>query len=404
MTPRGIAECRIAIVRGSRDVAGQTYIPRMDALLWVGWLCTLVVLFFMILIGLFGSLALKSPRWDVEFLALAQQDWKRRGLTDRNHSMSEEVSMQRSIGQKEVDEEPDLELRSGTISTIAVLVGADDRDALRADLDERSDALLLAALSGVFNSVRNISNLNVASRIWVARRWVALSWVLCRGLVWFLPRCFRQVARVIERYMAVATILGITGGLLLWGFSNDMSKSSEGGIGWVNFVGIVVTVGTVVGLVLAVGQQFRLVVASVVGPARTWSKKGVMTAVLVLGFAAGMFTVVRTDAWTQWQLEASRLVTESLTDTPVGDWVGKILLVAIIVLGVSRAVRWARVRRLKGADRISSLGAAVVLALLGVLAVFFIVDAPPRGCQARDVRDSCGDRFRQLAGTDLHCR
>lgn len=43
------------------DVVCGHYLPRMDVLLWIGWFCTLVVLFFMVVISLFGSLALKAP-------------------------------------------------------------------------------------------------------------------------------------------------------------------------------------------------------------------------------------------------------------------------------------------------------------------------------------------------------
>jgi len=348
----------------------------MDVLLWIGWFCTLVVLFFMVAIGLFGSLALKAPSWDLEFMALAYHDWTRRGLIGREHSMSEEVHLQRFIGHKQAPEEADLETRERIVRTIAVLIGADDRESLQALLDAQSHELLEAALIGVFTSVENISNLNVASRVWALRRWSALSVVLWYGLKWFLPRCFKQVARVIERYMAAATILGIAGGLLVWGFSRDLSESKEGGIAWVNFVGVVVTVGTVVALVLAVGRQFWQVAVAVIGPARTWTKKAIMSAVLLLGFAVGMFTLVKTGAWQQWQLDANKFFAKLLTDTPVGEWLGKIFFVAVIMFVVHRALQWARARHIKRSDRITAVGVAIAFILMGVLVILFIFDAP----------------------------
>ncbi|MDQ0649510.1 hypothetical protein QFZ53_003706 [Microbacterium natoriense] len=348
----------------------------MDVLLWIGWFCTVVVLFFMVAVGLFGSLALKAPSWDLEFLALAYHDWTRRGLTDRKHSMSEELHMQRYIGHKQVAEEPDLEERGRIVRTIAVLIGSNDHDALQAQLDTRSHELLMTALTSVFRSVENISNLNVASRVWVLRRWAALSVVLWHGLKWFLPRCFRQVARVIERYMAAATILGIAGGLLVWGFSRDLSESKEGGIAWVNFVGVVVTVGTVVALVLAVGRQFWQVAVAVIGPVHTWTRKGIMSAALLFGFTAGMITLVRTGAWEQWQRDASKFLTELLMDTPAGDWVGKILFIAVIMFMIYRSFQWARAKRIKVSDRITAVGAAIFFTSMGVLLILFIFDAP----------------------------
>lgn len=358
------------------NVGRGQYLPRMDVLLWIGWLCTLVVLFFMVAIGLFGSLALKAPSWDLEFLALAHYDWTRRGLTSRTHSTSEELHMQRYIGRKDVPEEPDLDERARIVRTIAVLIGADDHNALQAKLDTQSHELLMTALVGVFKSVENVPSLNVASRVWLFRRWAALSVVLWHGLRWFLPRCFKQVARVIERYMAVATILGITGGLLVWGFSRDLNESKEGGIAWVNFVGVVVTVGTVVALVLAVGRQFWFVAVAVIGPVRAWTKKGIMTAALLFGLAAGMITLVRTGVWEQWQRDASRFLTEILTDTPAGDWVGKILFVAVIMFMIYRALQWARARHIKVSDRITAAGVAIAFASMGVLLILFIFDAP----------------------------
>lgn len=352
------------------------YLPRMDVLLWIGWFCTLVVLFFMVVISLFGSLALKAPNWDLEFLALAYHDWTRRRLDDRKLSTSEELHLRRYIGQKQVAEEPDLEERARIVRTITVLIGADDHDALQAQLDTRSEELLMTALTDVFKSVENISNLNVASRVWVLRRRAALSVVLWHGLKWFLPRCFRQVARVIERYMAAATILGIAGGLLVWGFSRDLGESKEGGIAWVNFVGVVVTVGTVVALVLAVGRQFWQVAVAAIGPARTWTKKGILSATLLFGFAAGMITLVRTGAWEQWQRDAGKFLTEVLTDTHVGDWVGKILLVAVIIFMIYRALRWARAKSIKVSDRITAVGVAIAFTTTGALLILFIFDAP----------------------------
>jgi hypothetical protein len=348
----------------------------MDFLLWTGWVCSLVVVFFMVLIGVFGSLAMKSPNWDAEFLALAHRELRRRGLTTRQRSISETLSWQRFVGLTQVRPEPDMALREGTLDTVAVLVGANDHAEVRGYLDRRSDTLMRAALADVSNSVQKIDNLSIASRVWAVRRWAALFVVLGKGLVWFLPRCFRRVAKVIERYMAAATILGIVGGLLYWGFASDVNESSEGGVGWVNFVGIVVTVGTVVALVLAVGQQFRLVAIAVAGPANTWTRKGKLTAVIVLAFMVGMLALVKSGAWTQWQLEVSRFSTDSLSNTPAGEWVGKILFVAIIVVAVYRALLWARARWVKVGDRISALVGATVFTLLGLLFLLFTFGAP----------------------------
>jgi len=348
----------------------------MDVLLAIGWSCTLVVLFFMVAIGLFGSLALKAPTWDLEFLALARCDWTRRGLRGRKRSMSEELHMQRYIGRTQVEEEPDLEKREQIVRTIAVLIGDHNHDALRAHLDTRSQEMLRTALSGVSTSVKNISSLNLASRVWVLRRWAALSAVLWQGLTWFLPRCFTQVGRVIERYMAAATILGIAGGLLVWGFRRDLSESNEGGIAWVNFVGVVVTVGTVVALVVAVGRQFWQVAVAVIGPARTWTKMGIVSAALLFGFAVGMFTFVKTGAWEQWQREASAFLAELLIDTSVGDWIGKILLIAVLIFMIYRALQWARAKRIKVSDRITAAGVTIFLILTGALLILFIFDAP----------------------------
>lgn len=357
-------------------VGGSRYIGSMDALLWVGWICTLVVLFFMATIGLFGALALKAPTWDLEFLALAHYEWKRRGLIDRDHSMSEELHMQRFIGQKQEALEPDVEARKLTVRTIAVLIGTDDHDTLASQLDKLSSEFLLSALISVFNSVENISNLNVASRVWVIRRWIALSIVLCRGLCWFLPKCFKQASKVIERYMTTATILGIAGGLLFWGFSRDLSESSEGGIEWVNFVGIVVTVGTVFALVVSVGQQFWQVTLALVGPIRTWTKRGILTAGIIAGFTAGMFTLIRTGTWTQWQHELNSSLTELLTGTPVGDWTEKALLVAAFIFAIYRALQWARARQLKVGDRVTALSVAIVLILMGTIITLSFFSAP----------------------------
>ncbi|PPF65024.1 hypothetical protein C5E11_02905 [Clavibacter michiganensis] len=348
----------------------------MDVLLWTGWACSLVVVFFMVLIGVFGSVAMKSPSWDAEFWSLAHRELRRRGLTTRQLSISETQSWQRFAGQTQVAPEPDMRFRDGVLDTVAVLVGAGDHAKVRAYLDGRSDILMRAALTDVSSSVQKIANLNIASRVWVVRRWVALFVVLGQGLVWFLPRCLRRVAKVIERYMAAATILGIVGGLLYWGFVDDAKEPSEGGVGWVNFVGIVVTVGTVVALVLAVGQQFLLVAVAVAGPVRAWTRKGIMTAAIFLVFAIGMLVLLKSGAWTRWQLDANRFLIDLLDDTPAGDWLGKILLTAIIAFAVYRALGWARARWVKVGDRVSAIAGATVFTLFGVVLLLFVLGAP----------------------------
>lgn len=348
----------------------------MDVLLWVGWACTLVVAFFVCLIGLFGSLAMKSPLWDYEFQALAQIEWERRDLTGRNLSTSEILHMQRMTGLKETPGEPDDEFQTRALDTVQVLTGLEDRTALEEFLNKNREELLLSALTAVFRSVQNIANLNLASRVWAARRWMGLLFVIYRGLIWFLPLCFNRIGRVIERYMMIATILGITGGLLYWGFGDGLRNPSGGGIVWVNFVGVVVTIGTVIALILAVGQQFLKVVSAVSGPIRTWTKQRTIGMTFVLVVTISMLTLLQTGLWESWQIDLSRFITEQLSQTPVGDWIAKYLLFAGIIWLIQRGLSRARVRWLKIGDRITALGAAIALIFVGFVFALFAFDAP----------------------------
>lgn len=361
--------CRLV---GSAGVGRPHYLPRMDVLLWTGWLCTLIVLFFIVAIGVFGSFALKAPHWEREFQALARYDWMRRGLTDRVQSESEQLQMRRFIGDGQVAEAPDPAERTRIVRTIGVLVGEDDHETLQAQLDARSQVLLEAALTGVFASVANIANLDLASRVWAFRRKFALAVVLWRGLVWFAPRCFKSVSQVAERYLLVATILGITGGLLAWGFTHRLTDSGEAGVAWMSFVGVVVTVSTVVALVLALGRRFWKVAVTVIGPTSTWTTRGIVTAGLALTLPLALITLNQTGVLQQWQLDANSFATTHLTDTAAGRWIGGMLLVAIVGFVALRALRRAAIRRTKTMDRVGALGGAVVMILFCVLVFLFL--------------------------------
>jgi len=347
----------------------------MDVLLWTGWLCMLIVLFFIVAIGVFGSFALKAPHWEREFQALARDDWMRRGLTDRVLSESEQLQMRRYIGDGQVAEAPDPAERTRIVRTIGVLVGEDDYEALQTQLDARSQVLLEAALTGVFASVANIANLGLASRVWAFRRRFALAVVLWRGLRWFAPRCFKSVSQVAERYLLVATILGITGGLLVWGFTHRLTESGEAGVAWMSFVGVVVTVSTVVALVLALGQRFWKVAVTVIGPTSTWTTRGIVTAALALALPVALITLNQTGVLQQWQLGAYSFATTHLTDAAAGRWVGGMLFVAIVGFVALRALRRAGSRRTKTTDRMRTLGGAVVLILFCALVLLFLFGA-----------------------------
>lgn len=345
-------------------------------LLWIGWACTIAVLFFMGVIVMFGALTLKAPSWDAEFYALAQYEWARRGLEGRKLSVSEANSKLRLLGSKAAAEKPDFEFHDRMLATVQVLTGSKSRVALKTYVDRRSATLLSAALIDTRDSVREIANVTIASRLWVFRKSVALSMVTARGLVWFVPRYLMQVARSIGRSMSVATILGITGGLLYWGFNRDSAGPGPGGLDWVNFVSLVITIGSVVALVIAIGQQFLRVAVAIAGPARAWSRKAILWVVFVLATVFTMQLLILSGVWEQWQRDAGHFLMEQFSRTPVGDWIGKALFVALVCFAGYRALCWARAKWLRLSDRVSALAAAIVYSFFAALVLLYVFDAP----------------------------
>lgn len=341
----------------------------MDILLWIGWACAVAALFFVTLIGFFGAIAMNSPRWNHEFHTLGRKEWQRRGLSMRKLTVNEEHCWPRFVGQ---DEKPDIDLRARVLDTLQVLVGADDRSALESFLDERSDAHLAASLQKVSGSVRNISNLAVASRVWATRRWFALMDGYGRSLIWFLPRCFKLLARTIERYMLTATILGIVIGLLYWGFGN----TPEGGAYWANFVGVLVTIGTVLALILAVGRQFFAVVVAIRGPVRTWTAKGVAAAAVWVTLVLSLLTLSRTGVWQEWLRSVTDHGSALLSNTPLGYWVVSAFIIAFVAFGSRYAVQRARSPRFKLGDRVEALVVVPIMVSLGACFISVALGAP----------------------------
>lgn len=160
------------------------------------------------------------------------------------------------------------------------------------------------------------------------------------------------------------------------GFSKGLNGQAEGGIAWANFVGVVVTVGTVVALVLAVGQQFLRVLVAVSGPIRTWTRKRILGLAFVLAFTVSLLTLIESGLWTQWPLDLGKFISEQISNTPIGAWIPKILLIAGTTWMVLRTLSWVEVRWLKVRDRINALASAVCLSLFEALLILFVFDAP----------------------------
>lgn len=338
-------------------------------------MCVAFTLIFVMMIGLFGAVAMKSPSWDREFHRLGHEEWERRGLSIRKLTAAEVLCQPRFVVRFS---EADTDFRVRILDAIQALIGADDRSELESFLNERSDAHLTAALEEVSHAVRDISNLEVASWIWVFRRQVALAKTYGRSLLWFFPRCLKLLRQDIERYILIANILGIVLGLLSWAFGS----THEGGAHWANVLGIVVTISSVLALLLAFGKQALAVIVARFGPARAWTFKGITS-----GSALGISTICliilsltrHMQEW--WRVPAEHILV-LLAGTPVEAWTLSALVAAMSIFGIRNALLRASSPLLQTGDRLAEFFSIPLVIAFGTFIVIWSLGAPLRAVQS----------------------
>lgn len=354
---------------------GRRSVVRMDVLLWLGWGCSLVVVVFTVWIFMFGALAVRSPRWSMEFQEAVALEIERRGLTERKLSQVELLAVQRMLGSsvEEVDDEVDARF----LTVIQALTGIQDESVFE-ELHEKRQQILVNALEKQFHIVRNISSIRIASRVWQLRRFVSELTTGASGLRWFLPSFFTQTRQIGEKYLATATLFGVWLGLLYWGFIRFGRSTQEGGgIEWITIVGVVITLSTIFGLVLAVGSQFRKIARNLHDPTKRWTVKNVLVTTLYIGVMSSFLVLVATGTWQDWSIAVSDHATEALSKLEVSPTIGALLMLAFLGYLVRNAVTWIRVRQLKTSERIGMVTGIAFIAYLGAMLLLFIFGAPP---------------------------
>ncbi|WP_426989481.1 hypothetical protein [Pseudarthrobacter sp. Y6] len=347
----------------------------MDIILWIGWGCSLVMIFFTAAILIVGARSVKSPHWGIEFRQAAEYELHRRRLDERKRSQSEMSAIPRMLGP-----EPaaiTAEESTAVFDFLQALTAAPDRAVLERELEERRDEVLDAALSRQLAAVSKVPSRTIASRWWVAHRYFSEAVTFARGLGWFLPRCLPQIRHVGEKYLATATLLGVWCGLLYWGFSTwATGPGAAGGASWLNIVGVVITLSTVMGLVLAVGSQFKLIATYRFGPIRHWTAKGISTGISLLLIVMIVTLLFSTGVPTDWTTGLTNYVSRIRLDSGASMWIGNVILVLCVGYVTRNAVSWARLRQLKLRDRIGAAAAAFVALILIIFVILLAFDAP----------------------------
>ncbi|MGV1004801.1 MAG: hypothetical protein ACOYEV_08535 [Candidatus Nanopelagicales bacterium] len=339
----------------------------MDVFLWFGSAASLVIAVFTAWMLSLGSTAFLAPGWGMAFRSAAEEEVQRRGLGGAVLKQSELVAigaMCAAVGEL-VDSDADERL----VAAMRAMVDPND-DGFTAELRRRRAQTLACALDQQVAAVRDIPDLVWASRVWRARRiWSQLG-ARAAGLRWFLPPFWARIRGIAEHYLNTATLLGLWLGLFYWGWARlTPNQQAVSGSDWLSFVGTVVTVAGILGLVVAVGGQPVVFARHLSGPESTWTRPSASRAAASAALIAG-FWIIATTGLLQREMAATASSVERLS---ADRRVGHVLQVGVLALALGYLIRngwqWVRSSRLRTSERIRMAVALFAIVSSAVLAV-----------------------------------
>lgn len=343
----------------------------MPVLLWIGFASCIISAVFLLFVIAFGLVAAVDPKWDHVQQEAANDEAARRGLVGVKLT-SKDLEARKTLLEAASPSPLDPTADQRLVSALRALTKATD-DEVEALVEKRGE-VLTKAVERQRRTVR---------RITLSNKWAANVWLIstignraCAGLAglkWLLPLFFRRMRKIAEPYLATSTLAGVWVGLLWWGFTQFNDGQSD--VEWLNVVGIVVTLSSVGGLLASIIVQIHRLLVVVHGPIKTWSFRGVLTAIILLTLVSSAISLFfsgkmssLSDAFSQWTHGVVRKI-----DIEEG-WLGFWFTLGACLLLVFYLVYRFFSKELILRDRIESLITAILFGLISFGLVAFVID------------------------------
>ena len=343
----------------------------MDVLLLLGSVCSLVALCFTVSMVEVGSMAARSPRWGKVLSAATLHEVRSRGLLTPPLSLSDHLALESFFRCRQVISAPDADQR--LFRMLKAVTDAADEEL--GELETSREKALRSSLG------RQVYCAELLRRI-PSHRLAACGWRACAlcnsfimaisGLRWFLPLFLRKMRRIGEPCLSVATFAGVWLGLLWWGLmrNSGLADSSD----WLGIVGIVITLGVTIGLMVAIGRQVLTMWDVLRGPSHSSISKGVLISafgIILTAVAAWLFPAVLSE----WPRVAFDMLRSWLDEIGLKILVGGLLYLIALGWVIFNAIRWARKSSLTITGRVGMMTGAAFFAVYFVLIILFLTGA-----------------------------
>lgn len=342
-------------------------------MLVLGWVCSGLVLLFLVAIALLGSASLDSAELALRLRSAADAQLTRAGGVASPPTNPQRDAMRLLGVGRAVDVAMEREVEHRAAVGLAAFVGANDVSQFFAEIARRRSGYAKGA------SRRHVAAVSSNSMLWwVARVWALMTVVMrvdmmLKGGAWIVRRGLPYWGRLAAQLFGVAAVAGTVIGLLWWMLFE--SGGDTDGMKWVNAVGVASAIVAAAAAAIFVLRTFgKIVTALHCGP-RSWTVRGVALAVLGVALPVAVFVLFQTGALRRF----SNSVAESAYRFQ-GTSAGAVLIGLVCAFGIGalavRALRsaWRRGGALMG--RAVEFVVGVVLLCLAVGAVAFALGAP----------------------------
>ncbi|MFK0074373.1 hypothetical protein [Arthrobacter woluwensis] len=236
------------------------------------------------------------------------------------------------------------------------------------------DLHLQRALNRQAAITQKFTNARIAAKVWNTMYILNSTIIVGVGLRWFFPLFFSRTRRIGEKYLSTATFLGVWAGLLWWAWTHFDNASTQ--TDWLCLVGVVITLSTVLGLVVAIGRQLTTLLITLRGPRTAWTRKGIIVGAVTLILFSSLLGALYTGAYTRWSLAVTRWALDQIDRLNLGATIGAIFMIGFLVYIIRNGIQWTRLKVLRFEDRVSFGAATALFAVVAYFILIFLVKAP----------------------------
>lgn len=342
-------------------------------MLVLGWVCSGLVLLFLVAVALLGSASLVSAELALRLRFAAGAQLARTGGVASPPTNSQRDALRLLGVGRSVDVAMEREAEHRTAVGLAAFVGADDVSSFVAEVARRRSGYAKGAAR------RHVAAVSSSSTLWwVARVWALITLLMrvdmiLKGGAWVVRRGLPYWGRLAAQLFGVAAVAGTVVGLLWWMLFE--SGGDTDGMKWVNAVGVASAIVAAAAAAIFVLRTFGKIVTAVYGGPRSWTVRGVALAMLAVALPVAVFVLFQTGAL--------RRFSDSVADSAYrfqGTSAGAVLIglvfafgIAALAVGTLRSA-WRRGHAIE--VRTGVFVGGLFLLCLAVAAVAFALGAP----------------------------